>query len=96
MDLITALFLTWSSKECLVLKAGREHSQVDSLGQEVTYLEVKRSGVLGLSPNDDSDPDNDREQQPGHYYRRRLSRGQMAGKLGQYQAQGCQQEGCKG
>ena len=65
-------------------------------GNKVTYLEVKRSWVLGLSPNNERDPQNEQKQQPSHCCEPWVSSHQMAGPLGQYQAQDGQQENCEG
>lgn len=57
---------------------------------------MKRSWVLGLSPNDERDPQNEQKQQPGHCCEPWVPSHQPAGPLGQYQAQDGQQESCKG
>lgn len=56
---------------------------------------MKRSGVLGLSPNDESDPKNEQQEQHRCCGTHGVSREELAGPLGQYQAQDRQQESCK-
>jgi hypothetical protein len=62
------------------------------LEQEVTYLEVQRSGILGLSPDDNCHPSNEPQKQDGQCHINWVSREQILRPLGQDQAQNGQQE----
>ena len=69
---------------------------MDSWAHKVTYLKVKASGALGLPPDDDRDPSDEKQQQHSHCCEPGVSREHLAGPLGQDQAQNGQQENCKG
>lgn len=71
------------------------HSRQIDQRHKVTYLEAKRNWVLGLSPNDERDSQNKQKQQPSHCCEHWVYREQMAGPMGQYQAQDRQQKSCK-
>ena len=81
----------------LHLKACRlQPLSLDSWAHKVTYPEGKRRGVLGLPPNDGSDPRNEQQQQHSPCCEPGVSREHVAGPQGQKQAQDGQQENCKG
>ena len=65
-------------------------------GKSLTYPEWKRRGALALPPDDDRDPNDEQQQQHSHCCEHGVSREQLAGPLGQDQAQDDQQENCKG
>lgn len=64
-------------------------------GGRVAYLEVKRSVVLGLSPNGDGGPRDEQKQQPHHCRTSGVPRRQQARPLGQNQTQARQQQSYK-
>ena len=72
------------------------HSRWTVRAHKVTYLKIKRNGVLGLPPDDGRDPSDEQQQQHSHCCEHGVSREHLAGPLGQDQAQDYQQENCKG
>ena len=72
------------------------HSRWTLWTQKATYPECKRTGVLGLPPDDDCHPSDEQQQQHSHCCEHGVSREHMSGPLGQDQAQDGQQENCKG
>ena len=60
------------------------------------YPERKRTGALGLPPDDGRHPSDEQQQQHSHCCEHGVSREHTSGPLGQDQAQDAQQENCKG
>ena len=89
--------LSWSSEGCLDLKAHNFiHSRWTLWACKFTYLEVKRTGALGLPPDDDRHPNDEQQQQHSHCCEHGVSREHLAGPLGQDHTQDGQQGNCKG
>ena len=72
------------------------HSRWTLWTHKVTYPEYKRTGVLGLPPDDNYHPSDEQQQQHSHCCEHGVSREHTSGPRGQDQAQDAQQENCKG
>ena len=72
------------------------HSRWTVWAHKVTYLKIKRNGVLGLPPDDDHDSNDEQQQQHSHWCVLGVSREPLTGPLDQDQAQDYHQENYRG
>ena len=72
------------------------HSRWTVRAHKVTYLKIKRNGVLGLPPDDDRDPNDEQQQQHSHWCVPGVSRKLLTGPLDQDKAQDYPQENYMG
>ena len=72
------------------------HSRWTVWAHKVTYLKIKRNGVLGLPPDDDHDSNDEQQQQHSHWCVLGVSREPLTGPLDQDQAQYYHQENYRG